>query len=147
MVSNRNKKTVCETEEWRKPGVGRLQIDTWWRGGTWYVTPEGDEPIPVDGQDGIDISDYSNYELDSTWDGCSCEINFLDDLNEEEQTRIEEGFHEDGTSFLEEDGWESYECFYVIHGEVEVKEEKPPWQQASEVAETKADATDPVDEQ
>lgn len=122
-VSNRYKKTVIETERWSN-GITVVAVETVWRGGKWHVTPEGEEPVPVDGQDGIDFDDYSNYELDSTWDGCSCDLLFISVPSEEEQARIEAGFADDGDCWLSDNGFESLGCRACIEGEIDVVEEK-----------------------
>lgn len=108
-VSTYYKKSIEEHEHFVKDGQEIIH-KTGWRGGSWIVyTNDGNPPefefttVPGgnDAVDSIDINNcYSNnieeVELDSTFDGCWSDVEWSDDMDEDEQAEIEEAMEEDG---------------------------------------------------
>ena len=89
------------------------------------------------GEDGDiwDYDDYSNIEMDSTFDGCWEEFIFFGNhfteeeqeaLEQEYEDQLEEGDWQSRYEWLEERGFESEGCNWQIHGgtDVEVSENK-----------------------
>lgn len=96
------KKSTVEREYFTKDGQ-TLVVETGWRGGSFSIITEGDEPpeVDVENEEGLDI--YSFYpdgvetvELNECWDGCWQEIEWPDEMPEEERERLQELFDEDG---------------------------------------------------
>ena len=107
------KKSTVEKEYFTKDGQ-TIVIENGWRSGSFTITTESDEPPEIDvvNEDGLDI--YSFYpdgvesvELIETYDGCWMDVEWPDDMSEEEQERLQELFDEDGYyDVLEsQEGW------------------------------------------
>lgn len=119
--------TDDEIDEWVKgrEDVTREDIDE--------MLKEGHNPfLPTDKMDFIDLQDY-DYEMDTTWDGCweTWEVvayRMSDDEREEVQEALEEGYDEDGWDYLEENNWESIDCYFEIHCPVVIEEIDDPWE-------------------
>lgn len=118
-VSTYHKKSIEEHEHFVKDGQ-EIIYQTGWRGGSWTVTTSDDNPpefefVEVPGGDGrrdsIDMNNcYENnideVELIETFDGWWAEIEWPDDMDEEEQERLQELIDEEGIYSLEdEEGW------------------------------------------
>ena len=124
LVSNAYKKSLLEIEIFMRDSEvegeppQQINLHIWWRGGSYVVRPQNEDEIEMlessmvdpdsdeyykDG-DEICISDFEDWELDSTHDGQSEELEFLR-VPEDEQATIQEGYDEDTTSFLEEQGF------------------------------------------
>lgn len=110
-VSTVDKKSVQEIETWTKDGK-RLEIQTGFRWGSWIVETSDDNPPVFEfGEDGtIDMYSYyegniESIELDYLDDGCWLEWEFSDNISEEEQEQIIEGWDEDSYDYLESNGW------------------------------------------
>lgn len=130
-VSTYYKKSIEEHEEYTKDGMTIIR-KTGWRGGTWTVyTNDGNPPVfdftEVPGGDGktdsISIYDaYSNnieeVELNETWDGCWEDIEWPDDIDEEEQERLEALIEEEGFYAIEEEGWYQGDSATYIWGPI-----------------------------
>ena len=134
-VSTYHKKSIEEHEEYTKDGMTIVR-KTGWRGGAWTVyTNDGNPPVfdftEVPGGDGktdsISIYDaYSNnieeVELNETWDGCWEDIEYPDDMDEEEQERLAELIEEgDIYDVLEnQEGWMQSETEAWIWGPIQI---------------------------
>ena len=109
------KKSVEEHEHFVKDGK-EITRKTGWRTGSWTVTTTDDNPPEfeydfVPGGDGrkdsIDMNNcynnnIENVELIETWDGCWEDIDFPDDMPEEEKDRLMELIEEEGFYALED---------------------------------------------
>lgn len=129
-VSNRWKKSVEEIEHFVNDKIeGRLFISVLWRGGEYLVTPQNEDECEwlqcyIDDSECSDtlcVTDFEEYELISTWDGCSEDMDFSNQISEafDEETLDEwrEGYYEEHWDWLEENGWhpEDMEC-YIYNG-------------------------------
>ena len=135
-VSTWYKKSIEEHEHFVKDGQ-EIVRKTGWRGGSWTVTTSDDNPpefefVEVPGGDGkrdsIDINScYDNnieeVELDSTFDGCWEDIEYPDDMDEEERERLEELMEEEGFYAIEEEGWYSNDTECYIWGPILIEGE------------------------
>ena len=118
-VSPYYKKSCEEIERFRKDGM-IVERRTGWRWGEWEVTTSDDNPpefdfnqVPGgnDAKDSINMYDCTGNNIEEvefieTFDGCWEEINFPEDMDEEEQERLQEFIDENGSYALEdEEGW------------------------------------------
>lgn len=110
-VSTVDKKSVQEIATWTKDGK-ELEIQTGFRWGSWIVETSDDNPpvFEFDGDGIIDMYDYYkgnivSIELDCLDDGCWLEWEFSDNISEEEQEEIIEGWDEDSYDYLESNDW------------------------------------------
>lgn len=119
-VSTYYKKSCEEHEHWVKDGMTIIRKNGF-RWGTFTVETSDDNPPEfefdyVPGGDGKKDSlnmyncygnNIENVELDMLDDGCWCDIEFPDDMDEEEQERLQELIDEHGVyEALEEmEGW------------------------------------------
>ena len=116
------KKNVEEIEFWSKDGQTIKRI-TGFRWGTVYCESDERPDIDLDNPDGIDVfsTDY-DFELDNLDDGCSLEIEYPDDMPEEEQERLDELWDEDSYDAWESDGWSNVETETWFHGPLNLEE-------------------------
>ena len=121
-VSTYYKKSIEEVEHFTKDGMEIIHR-TGWRSGSWTVyTNDGNPPefefdyVPGgDGKkDSIDINNcYGNnieeVELVETFDGCWDDIEWPNEIDEDEQSSIEEAMEDEGyyTALEENDWWQS----------------------------------------
>ena len=108
-VSPYYKKSCEEHEHYTKDGLTIIR-KTGYRGASFYVETTDDNPPEfefdyVPGGDGnkdsIDMynccyNNIENSELESMWDGCWEDIEYPDDIDEEEQERLQELIEEEG---------------------------------------------------
>ena len=140
-VSAYFKKSLTEIEMFKHEDGRRLNTEIGWRNGTFMIRVEDeDEQNALQeslGEDGDiwDYDDYSNIEMDSTFDGCWEEFIFFGNhfteeeqeaLEQEYEDQLEEGDWQSRYEWLEERGFESEGCNWQIHGgtDVEVSENK-----------------------
>jgi len=116
------KKNVEEIEFWSKDGQTIKRI-TGFRWGTVYCESDERPDIDLDNPDGIDVfsTDY-DFELDNLDDGCSLEIEYPDDMDEEEQERLDELWDEDGYDGWESDGWSNDDTETWFHGPLNLEQ-------------------------
>lgn len=116
-ISAKYKKSTVEKEYFAKDGKF-ICVETGWRGGSFTITTEGDDPPDIDLLNEDDLNIYDAYvdgvesiELDHTYDGCWTDYEWPDDMPEEEQERLRELCNEEGYyDVLEnQEGWSSYE--------------------------------------
>lgn len=128
------KKSIEEHEHFVKDGMTIIR-KTGWRSGSWSVTTS-DDNLPeiefdyVPGGDGskdsVNMYDFpgdniEDVELIETWDGCWEDIIWPDEMDEEEQERLQELIDEEGFYALEEEeGWSSFETEMWIWGPIEI---------------------------
>jgi len=135
-VSTYYKKSIEEHEEYTKDGMTIIR-KTGWRGGSWTVsTNDGNPPefefTEVPGGDGKtdSISIYDAYgnnieevELNETWDGCWEDIEWPEDIDDEERERLEALIEEEGFYALEEDGWYQGDSATYLWGPILIEDE------------------------
>lgn len=141
-VSAYRKKSMIEIEQFKNEETGKmLNTEIGWRNGTFIIRVENeDEKESLEnsiGEDGDewDYDDYSNIEMDSTFDGCWEDFIFYGNhfteeeqeaLNEEYEAQLESDDWQSRYEFLEERGYDSWGCNWIVHGGtyVEITENK-----------------------
>jgi len=136
-VSTYYKKSIEEHEHFVKDGQ-KLVYQTGWRGGSWTVTTSDDNPpefefVEVPGGDGrrdsIDMyncceNNIEEVELIETYDGWWAEIEWPDDMDEEEQQRLQEIIDEEGICSLEDqEDWMHDETEMYVWGPIQIEGE------------------------
>jgi hypothetical protein len=125
-VSNRFKKTVVETELWRK-GDCYFTVESVWRWGSFVVVVQDGEEVPVHGDPTIDLEDYQEWEDNDTSDCCACDLTYEGsspsaEENEKEEERVKAGYNDECNMWLEYDGWTSVDRNFRIDDEIDVEE-------------------------
>ena len=113
------KKSIIEYNHMTKDD-NELIIETGWRGGSFYVYTDDDNPPEL--EPGVDIMSCGyESEMIETFDGCWEEID-MDDVDDETREWLEE-FFEEGNSWLdlEEHGWYQDECEMIIDCDLEIR--------------------------
>lgn len=122
-ISTKYKKSIVNVQFYEKDGH-TLRNEIGWRWGSGTITIPDDEDPPwgddPDGNDELNVYDY-DFELDSLDDGCWDDVEWPDDLDDEELERLQELYSDDGISGLEDDGWECGEAELWFQGPLEVK--------------------------
>ena len=121
-LSPQYKKSAVERSIWTKDGVTVVREEGY-RWGTFYCESDERPDIDLDNPDGIDVfsTDY-DFELDNLDDGCSLEIEYPDDMPEEEQERLDELWDEDSYDGWESDGWSNVETETWFHGPLNLEQ-------------------------
>ena len=138
-VSPYYKKSCEEHEHYVKDGQIIVR-KTGFRGATFVVETSDDNPPEfefdyVPGGDGkkdsinmydCSVNNIDNVELDSMWDGCWEDIEFPEDMDEEEQERLQELIEEHGVyeALEDEEGWSQYETEAWIWGPILIEDEE-----------------------
>jgi len=124
-VTNKFKKTVVETEIFRKGDI-IVQMDTLWRWGKWFVEAEDESVFKGDYHD---MQDFEVVECSYLDDGCGLDF-YIQDLSgklseeeiEELLETVQEGYDGAGMEFFEINDYEDFEYEVTVHGELEWKE-------------------------
>ncbi len=118
----KTKKNAVEVQFWTKDGV-TIKKQEGYRWGTFYCESDARPDVDLENTDGYCLS-YTDYdwELEMLDDGCWMEWEFPDDMDEEEQERIQELWDEDYFEGLEGDGWSNDETEFWFYGELELEE-------------------------
>ena len=123
VLTTLEKKNVEEVEFWSKDGQTIKRI-TGFRWGTVYCESDEKPDLDLDNPDGIDVfSTGYDFELDNLDDGCSLEVEYPDDMLEEEQERLDELWDEDSYDGWERDGWSNVETETWFHGPLNLEEQ------------------------
>ena len=101
-----DKNSIVELTIWQKSNA-IIEITNTWKRGYISFTTNDDLEIDLDNEDDLDISKFPiKDDLDSGFeDGIYDELEFFGMDDENEQTRIQECFDEDGEDGLVNDGW------------------------------------------
>lgn len=119
-LSNAHKKNVEERSIWTKNGVMICRTE-WFRWGSWTVKMDSKPTIDLENPNGYDVYGSGiEWDLDSMDDGDFAEWEFPDEMDDDERSRIEELYEEDGFSGLEDDGWDNTDTEVFIHGPLEL---------------------------
>ena len=123
-----NKKSIEELMFWEKDGKVILFRQGWRGGSVTLVTSDDNAPeIDLDGNDELDVyglvdDHIVDVELDSFWDGCWGEWDWLESgLTEEEQEEIQEAWDEDSYEAVEALGWEQTDAETYFYGELSLE--------------------------
>ena len=126
IVSGKFGKSVLETESyWHEEKGWICSITFQWRTGKYFVRPSqeecDDDMVPVDGQDGIVITDYEDWDvIYQELEVSNSELNG-EDLSNEQRKEIEDGYGEDREDYLYGEGWGEYDHKIEIRGEITVE--------------------------
>lgn len=127
-ISTVEKKSCEEREIWSKDNQTIVRINGFRWGAFTVVTTDNCAPegITADNPDGIDMYSYfsdnaeNGAELDSMDDGWLGDWEFPDDMDEDEQQRIIDGYDENSYEFMENDGWFNDETEAWLFGPLEI---------------------------
>lgn len=107
-----------------------IEIVTLWRGGTTIITPQSEYEVvsltnALSHEEGDEFfpDEYEENEFDSTWDGVSEDLYFHgENISVKEQERLSDGYYEDGHSFLEEEGYHTFDSECCLYHELDIEE-------------------------
>jgi hypothetical protein len=117
------KKSVEEIEFWFKDGK-TIKRSTGFRWGKVYCESDEKLDIDLDNPEGISVFDCGyDFELDSLDDGWSADVEYPDDMDEEEQERMNELWDEDAYEAWESEGWSNDDSETWFYGPLDLKEE------------------------
>jgi hypothetical protein len=123
-LTNLHKKNAVERQFWTKDGVTVIKEEGF-RWGTWSCESDERPNVDLDNPDGWEqFSQDDEWEMEIMDDGCWQEWTFPDDMDEEEQERIQELWNEDSFEGLEGDGWSNDETEYWIYGPLRLTNEE-----------------------
>lgn len=131
VVSTTDKKSVEEVEIWVKDGQ-TIKRTTGFRWGSFVVETNNDEPpedLDPENPDGVDMYGYfsdnaeDGAELISLDDGWFSEVEYPDDMPEEERERLDELWEEESYSSWEDEGWYNSDTECWFYGQLEIKKE------------------------
>jgi hypothetical protein len=131
-VSTIDKKSVEEIESWTKDGI-TIRRTTGFRWGKFTIETTDDNPpegIDPDNPDGIDMYSYfgdnaeDGAELDGLDDGWFADVNYPNDIDDEERERLDELWEEESYSSWEEEGWYNDETECWFYGPLEIEKIK-----------------------
>lgn len=123
-LTNLDKKNAVERQFWTKDGVTVIKEEGF-RWGTWSCESDERPNVDLDNPDGWEqFSQDDEWEMEIMDDGCWQEWTFPDDMDEEEQERIQELWNEDSFEGLEGDGWINDETEYWIYGPLRLTNEE-----------------------
>ena len=123
VLTTAEKKNVEEIEFWYKDGK-IIKRTTGFRWGTVYCESDERPDIDLENPDGLEVfaTDY-DFELDNLDDGHYCEVEYPDDMSEEEQERMDELWDEDSYSAWEEKGWSNDDTETWFHGPLDLEQQ------------------------
>ena len=118
-VSTKYKKSITEKQFWTKDGKTIIYSIGWrWGYARYAVKPavkEDDDEIEI-----YSIGDVIDQEQD---DGCWSEWEFPNDMDEEEQERLQEIYEEEYDEGLNNEGWMCDDSEVWFSGPLEIEEE------------------------
>lgn len=127
-VSTRDKKSVVEVEIWTNDKGQTVKKVTGFRWGSWVITTSDDEEPILERDSNGEIDMYSYYEnniesieLDMLDDGWFMDWEFSDDVSEDEQKLIIDGYDEDGYDYLETNGWFNDETLCLVSCDLDIE--------------------------
>jgi hypothetical protein len=117
------KKSVEEIEFWFKDGK-TIKRSTGFRWGKVYCESDEKPDIDLENPEGISVFDCGyDFELDSLDDGWSADVEYPDDMDEEEQERMNELWDEDAYEAWEGEGWSNDDSETWFYGPLNLEEE------------------------
>lgn len=122
-ITNATKKNAVERQFWIKDGVTVIKEEGF-RWGIWSCESDEQPDIDLDNSDGYELmsTDYE-WEMEEMIDGSWVDWTFPEDMDEEEQERIQELWDEDSFDGLEGDGWINDETEHWIYGPIKLTNE------------------------
>jgi hypothetical protein len=123
VLTTTDKKSVEEIEFWYKDGK-TIKRTTGFRWGTVYCESDEKPEIDLDNPEGISVFDCGyDFELDNLDDGWNCYVEYPDDMDEEEQARMDELWDEDAYEAWEAEGWSQDDTETWFYGPLNLEEE------------------------
>ena len=118
-----DKKSVEETEFWTKDGKTIKRI-TGFRWGTVYCESDERPDIDLSNPDGLEVfaTDY-DFELDNLDDGWYGDVEYPEDMSDEERERMDELWNEDSYDGWEGDGWTNDDTETWFYGPLSLEQE------------------------
>lgn len=122
-ITNATKKNAVERQFWIKDGVTIIKEEGF-RWGIWSCESDEQPDVDLDNSDGYELmsTDYE-WEMEEMIDGSWVDWTFPEDMDEEEQERIQELWDEDSFDGLENDGWINDETEHWIYGPIKLTNE------------------------
>ncbi|NBP56115.1 hypothetical protein EBU71_06190 [bacterium] len=122
-ITNYHKKNAVERQIWVKDGITIFKEEGF-RWGVWTCESDEQPDIDLNNPDGYDLTngDY-DWEMEEMIDGSWVEWTFPNDMDEEEQERIQELWDENSFEGLEEEGWVNDETEHWIFGPIQLTNE------------------------
>ena len=124
------RKDLIEKQEFTK-GDSEIIYSLGWRTGTWEVTTSDEnEPDFESDEEGMvefsstQGSNIEECEFIETIGGWYDNWDFSDDVSEEEQKRIQEGWEEDSYTFMSGEGWLQGDTYWYAKKELLIIEKK-----------------------
>jgi hypothetical protein len=116
-LSNRIKKTVVDLQFWQKEGQ-TIIYETVYRSGLWECEKQTRPNINLNNEDGFEVVEREeNWELLIMSDGISTSWNLVNVPGSEEvMEEISSFLNDEGSSGLEERGWNLVASEHWIHG-------------------------------
>lgn len=123
-ITNATKKNAVERQFWIKDGVTVIKEEGF-RWGIWSCESDEQPDIDLENSDGYELmsTDYE-WEMEEMIDGSWVDWTFPEDMDEEEQERIQELWNEDSFEGLEGDGWINDETEHWIYGPIKLTNEE-----------------------
>lgn len=123
-ITNSHKKNAVERQFWVKDGVSVIKEEGY-RWGVWTCESDQQPDIDLDNPDGYELmSTDHDWEMQEMIDGCWVEWVFPDEIDEQEQERIQELWNQDSFEGLEQDGWYNDETEHWIYGPIKLVNEE-----------------------
>lgn len=117
-IANYYKKEVVERQFWTKNGQ-TITKDEGFRWGSWQCESDERPDVNLNNPDGYELmSTDHEWDMITMDDGCWLEWHFPDDMDKEEQERIQSLWDEDWFEGLESDGWSNDETEHWIYGPI-----------------------------
>jgi hypothetical protein len=106
-ISTEYKKSIVEVNFWYKDGM-TIRRETGWRWGSGDVilvdNDEEENFLAAVQSEEVDVYDYE-FELDSLDDGCWEDVEYPEDMSEEERERLDELWNDEPHEGWENEGW------------------------------------------
>jgi hypothetical protein len=131
IIRAKNKKSTIERESYVKDDQ-TIWVETGWRSGSFFiVTNDGNPPAidlsnPDNDFEVYSFSDTNVHEvgLCDTFDGCWTDVEFPEDMSDEEQERLQDLIDDDGAyETLTSEGWEPDDGEVWLHGPLILEDE------------------------
>jgi len=123
ILTTNEKKNVVEIEVWHKDGK-TIKRSTGFRWGKVYCESDDKPDIDLENSEGISVFDSGyDFELDSLDDGCWVDVEYPEDMDDEERKRMDTLWDEESYDGWEGKGWSQDDCETWFHGPLSLEEE------------------------
>jgi len=120
------KKSVVEREIFENEDKTKyVCLQELWRWGEYLITPQNEDEVEmlmtgIEEDEGICVTDFEEWELDNTWDGCATDFEFWGKGWESEEAKeaFEEEYFEKYYEAFEEHDFMSIDCEVYINCKV-----------------------------